>query len=79
MLDQPHVAGSWKLRRRVIFGSLAFCAVGISAVLASPGDAVTAPIRGQIALALIGAALGIIGSYVFGAVWDDSNARKDKP
>lgn len=71
--------GDWRKRRRLIYLSLAFCGCGIGWALAFPGDAVGAPVRGQIAMALVGAATAILGSYVFGAVWDDHNARVAPP
>lgn len=77
--DAPSLPGTWKQRRRVIFTTLAGCALGVAFVLLFPGDAIAAPVRGQVALGLLGLAGMTIGSYVFGATWDDKNARKDGP
>ena len=33
------------------------------------------PLVSQVVLGLIALAGGVIGSYVFGATWDDANAR----
>lgn len=64
---------NWRRRRKVMFGALIFIAVNLQyLVLFGKPDS----LRETIALGLIGAGLGIIGSYVFGAVWDDSNRRK---
>jgi hypothetical protein len=60
----------WKNRRRVVFLSLTFCA-GIIAYLAVWG-ADTA-VNEAIATGVLILAASIIGSYVFGAVWDDKN------
>lgn len=69
--------GDWRKRRRVIYLSLAFCAGAVAFVLAFPGDAVAAPVRGQIAMALVALAASVIGAYCGFATWDDHNARKD--
>lgn len=66
--------GSWKLRRRVIFGTLAYCALHVSYLTFWAGDTV---LRQQIAIALTGLAAATVGSYVFGAVYDDRNIRRD--
>lgn len=70
MADETKVGTrpSWKIRRRVIAASLAYCAgmVGYLAIFAE-----TTTLREQVATGLILLAGSIIGSYVFGAVWDD--------
>lgn len=76
MADGPSVPGTWKQRRRIIHGTLAFCAGAVGYIVWAPGDAITAPVHATIATALIALAGGVIGSYVFGAVWDDHNARR---
>ena len=65
----------WKYRRRLVFGTVAFCA-GMIAYLAfyAPSD----PLREQIALGLIGLAGAVITGYTLGAVWDDRNLLKPK-
>lgn len=69
---------SWKIRRRIIVATLLFCA----------GEIVYLTIWGQdtdlaatIANGVLILAGSVIGSYVFGAVWDDRNVmamRKPK-
>lgn len=61
---------SWKARRRIIYATLIFCAFCIGYIL----------FKGQptslneiIVLSCFGLAGSVIGSYVFGAVWDDKN------
>ncbi|AMS41144.1 hypothetical protein [Aminobacter aminovorans] len=61
---------SWKMRRRIIIATLLFCA----------GEIVYLTIWGQdtdlaatIANGVLILAGSVIGSYVFGAVWDDRN------
>lgn len=65
--------GSWKQRRRVIFLSLIFIGADLGYLSVLATDTV---IHQQIAIALIPAGVAIIGSYVFGAVWDDHSIRK---
>ena len=73
--------GDWTRRRRIIQWSLWFCAGVITYVVLFPGDAITAPTRGSIAQALIAFSGSVVGSYVFGAIWDDANkrAQENKP
>lgn len=68
--------GSWKYRRRVVIWSLIFSgAFLVYLVERRPEAAVTL----TLAPAIVAGALGIIGSYVFGAVIDDKNARSATP
>lgn len=65
--------GSWKIRRRIIYGTLLYCA-GVVLYLVVWGS--DTALHQQIALALVGLAGAVIGSYVFGAVWDDHSIRR---
>lgn len=62
----------WVIRRRVIFVSLLFIATCVIKVLWADS-----PSTGQTGLveALVYTGGGIIGSYVFGATWDDKDVR----
>ena len=61
---------NWKIRRSIILGTLIFCAAIIIKIIWSGADTPTA----QVALyGSFGLAGTVIGSYVFGAVWDDNN------
>lgn len=64
--------GNWKIRRRVMFVTLLYIAFNVSWLIIR-GENTT--LNQQIALALVGSGTSIIGAYVFGAVWDDSNKR----
>ena len=64
-------AHDWTNRRRVVQLSLVFCACAIAYIIYNPGVGEAAITRGSIAQALVGGAIGIIGSYVFGATYDD--------
>lgn len=63
----------WTIRRRVVGATLAFCG----------GEVLYLTVYGQdtelhrtIAASLILLAGSVIGSYVFGATWDDKNERE---
>lgn len=61
---------SWKIRRSIILITLLFCAAIIIKIIWSGADTTTA----QVALyGSFGLAGTVIGSYIFGAVWDDNN------
>ncbi len=64
---------SWTIRRRVIAATLLFCAAVVG-WLAVEGP--STPLNETIANGLILLAGGVIGSYVFGAAWDDLNVMK---
>jgi hypothetical protein len=61
----------WKHRRRVIFGSLTFCAVVIAYALGSDKEMLDAATRQTAITQAFWTAGAIIGAYVFGAAWDD--------
>lgn len=61
---------SWKLRRRIIYGTLFFCAGEVLYLTVWGSDT---DLHSTIANGLILLAASVIGSYVFGAVWDDRN------
>lgn len=61
---------TWKRRRRVIFLTLAYCAGNVSYLVAAGADT---RVNETAVAGLIVLAAAIIGSYVFGAVWDDKN------
>ena len=63
----------WKIRRRIIFSTLTFCALVICYILWEDMKTEVAEAAMTAAFALAGM---VIGSYVFGAVWDDHNVRK---
>jgi glucan phosphoethanolaminetransferase (alkaline phosphatase superfamily) len=67
--------GSWKIRRRLLFAALIFCAVQISWILWSNK---VGSLYEQALLAFIGAATAIINGYVFGAAWENNNQRMNE-
>lgn len=61
---------SWKIRRRIVLCALAFCALCVIYAMAkSP----TGETDNLIVMCAFGLAFTVIGSYVFGAAWDDRN------
>jgi len=71
----PDPASSWRIRRRFMFTVAAFCMWTVAYVLwkdLSSGPADTAVTMSFIVL------LGIVGSYVFGATWEDVSIAKIK-
>ncbi|CAH1657371.1 hypothetical protein CHELA1G11_11260 [Hyphomicrobiales bacterium] len=64
---------NWKIRRWVVFIWLTFSAVLISFIVFTGTDTA---LNQQSVIALIASSTAIIGSYVFGAVWDDNGKRR---
>ncbi|MGE0737448.1 MAG: hypothetical protein AB7P50_22135 [Alphaproteobacteria bacterium] len=60
----------WKRRRKIIFGTLWFCAAAIAYLTVWGKDTA---LHSNIALGAFGLAGMVIGAYCFGAVWDDKN------
>ncbi|BCH20163.1 hypothetical protein [Mesorhizobium sp. L-2-11] len=70
---------SWRIRRRIIIATLLFCAGEIIYLTLFGDDTSLAETIANGVLILAGST---IGSYVFGAVWDDRNVmamRKPDP
>lgn len=65
---------SWKIRRRIVIATLGFCA-GCITYLMICGQA-DSRLHETIAYGLFGTGISVIGSYVFGATWDDMNVMK---
>lgn len=68
----PRPPGSWIMRRRLMWAVVAFCMLSIAWVLykdMTSGPADTTVTMGFVTL------ISIVGSYVFGAAFDDSKAR----
>lgn len=70
--NAPTPPGSWRYRRRIIHWTLIYCAVTAPALALRYPES---PLISQLVLALVALAGATIGSYVFGATWDDKNAR----
>lgn len=67
---KPSAPPSWRIRRRVIFCTLIFCAAEIVYLTLWADSTDLAETIANGVLILAGS---VIGSYVFGAVWDDRN------
>lgn len=66
------MANSWKMRRRVIVGTLFFCATSVAYLIGFGSDS---ELNQAIANGLILLCGSTIGSYIFGATWDDKNSK----
>ena len=62
---------SWKIRRRVVIATIGFC-MGCIVYLMVKGEA-DSRLHETIAMGVIGLFVSTVGSYVFGAAWDDKN------
>lgn len=62
------------MRRLVVFGTLLFCMFCILWILLY-GD--NRSVLEVIVMSSYGLAFSVIGSYIFGAVWDDANVMKE--
>ena len=65
---------SWAVRRRIIITTLLFCAFCVTYIMIWGDDR---PVMEVIVISAFGLSLSVIGSYVFGAVWDDKNVMKE--
>lgn len=63
----------WTQRRRVVFGTLVMCAVVVLRFTFMPTAGVDPELAKMISLGVLGLAGTTIGTYVFGAAWDDRN------
>lgn len=72
--DRNQNGKRWRIRRRIIIGTLLYCA-GMVGYIAIYGEGTSA--QEAIATSLILLAGSVIGSYVFGAVWDDKDKDKE--
>lgn len=61
---------SWRYRRALVFAVSAFCAAVIAYLTARGQDTRLAESIASGAFLLLGT---VVGSYVFGAAWDDKN------
>lgn len=65
--------GSWALRRLFMFAISAFCVGVITFSLWKGLDTKVAETAVTMSFVTL---ISVVGSYVFGATWDDKNARK---
>lgn len=64
----------WKIRRRIVSITLVFCALSITYLMLKGQDT---QLHQAIANGLILLAGSVIGSYIFGATWDDKGRQND--
>ncbi len=71
----PGQQSSWQMRRRFMFSVSAFCMWSIAYVLWKGLE--TGPADTAVTMAFF-TLIGILGSYVFGATWEDVSMAKIK-
>ena len=71
----PHGQFEWHRRRRLIYATLAFNLVSGIALLVSGLLGMDSTLLTTLTVSNYSLAGAVIGSYVFGAVWDDKNTR----
>jgi hypothetical protein len=71
----PHGQFEWHRRRRLIYATLAFNLVSGIALLVAGLLGMDSTLLTTLTVSNYSLAGAVIGSYVFGAVWDDKNAR----
>ncbi len=67
--------GTWRVRRRIIHATLAFCAAQIAYLTFWGADTRLNETLAVGAYALVGS---VIGAYVFGAAWEDISMRRSE-
>jgi hypothetical protein len=78
-LSQELTRDNWPIRRRWLFRVLLWAMANAQAIIAASVAGFIAPsnsILEQALIALLTLIAAIIGSYVFGAIWDDKNKRR---
>lgn len=73
MTDQPETGFSWRNRRRVIFLTLTFCAFVVGYIVFRGKDD---ELNRAALLYLTSLAGATVGSYVFGAAWENVRGQK---
>lgn len=66
----------WSKRRRIIHYTLVFCAGIIASGMTYALVQGDTELVKTFVVAAFTSGMSLIGSYVFGAIWDDNNARK---
>jgi hypothetical protein len=70
------VGDNWKIRRRWMKWSIFWLAANIEAIICWTIYAGGNALGIQLAITLIGALVGIMMFYIFGATWDDNSKRR---
>lgn len=64
---------SWSVRRKIILTTLLYCGLAVTYVIVAGVDT---RVYETVVMSSFGLAGMVIGSYVFGAVWDDRSRRE---
>jgi hypothetical protein len=70
------VGDNWKIRRRWMKWLFFYLAANIEAIICWTIYAGGNALGVQLAMTLIGALIGLMGFYIFGATWDDNSKRR---
>jgi hypothetical protein len=73
-IEMIPVEDNWKNRRRVLFATLIWMGVAMTAILVRGIDNA---LYDQAFIALSGSGVTLLTAYIFGAVWDDNNRRNN--
>lgn len=65
---------SWKIRRKLMYGTLFFCFACVVFVLAKGMESKVAE---TVVMSAFGAIMVVLTSYVFGAAWEDINDKRN--
>jgi hypothetical protein len=66
-------SGTWRVRRRIIHGTLAFCALQAGYLTLWGADT---RLNETLAVGAYALAGSVIGAYVFGAAWEDISVKR---
>lgn len=72
----PHGQFEWVRRRRLIYGTLVFCGFGALMLHVAAWLGMNSALLNTLTVSNYGLAGSMLGSYIFGAAWDDKNARE---
>lgn len=73
--NRNHAGKPWQFRRTIIIMSLVFCATIITYLTLYGEDT---RLNETLAIGAFGLGISVIGSAVFGAVWDDNNINRHR-
>jgi hypothetical protein len=73
---QAIVPDNWKIRRRWMKWLFLYLGANIEAIICWTIYAGGNAMGVQLAMTLIGALIGLMGFYIFGATWDDHSKRR---
>lgn len=64
---------AWRVRRSLVIGTILWCGGIVTFITLAGGES---SLRETVAVGALTLAGSTLGSYVFGAIWDDQNKRR---